>query len=310
MWFNTGVPLFFIISGFLMAQKKIDLNVNGIIIFYESRIKKLYLSYIVYILAISIVLILIGKPPTLTGVIMYLIGCPAFSVSGILGLGHLWFITVLLICYLQTPLLDYIKGRYNGSRRRDIWFWLLLILEFLLFFGVDKPAYGIHMVSYILGYRLGCRKWQCDSKTTIKWGFLAVFFSLVRLLLDTTVMAYDNKVYYYYDAIFQPIARLILAMWVFCVFIQHTEQIENWAMIHKKADWGITTFSAVSFEVYLTHQFIQLSVWKFIPHNGWIGMVVWVVLSIILTAINTIVLKQICLGIKRMTWCLSKKDGN
>lgn len=114
MWFNTGVPLFLIISGFLMSQKRICLNVSGIITFYKSRIKKVYLPYVVYILAISIVLFLVRKPPPPIGLVMYLMGCSALSENSILGLGHLWFMTVLLICYLQTPLLYYIRQKHSS----------------------------------------------------------------------------------------------------------------------------------------------------------------------------------------------------
>lgn len=174
---------------------------------------------------------------------------------------------------------------------------------------MDKPSYGIHIASYAVGYCMGCEKWKCDSKLTVRWGCLALVFSLIRLLLDTTVMAADYTIYYYYDATFQPIARFTLAMWIFCVSINHTEQIEDWALKHKKIDQAIQIFSAASFEVYLTHQFMQLSVWEFFPHNGLSGMTVWLILSIVLTAINTVVLKLICLGIeKKIVIPLTKRN--
>lgn len=291
MWLNTGVPLFFVISGFLMSKKKIQLDLKGIVSFYKTRISKFYLPYAVYILSVSAVLFLIRKPPNLVGLFMYLAGGAAFAENGILGLGHLWFISVLLICYLQTPLLQFLKRR----NRRMIGG--IFATQFLLFLLLDKPSYGIHIATYAVGYYLG-EDGKFSRHMTIQLGWLAAIFSMVRLLADTKFMAADYIIYYYYDALFQPVARFMLAMWIFCMAMQHTKNIESWAEKHKGMNKIIQQFSAASFEIYLTHQFIQLSVWEFLPHDGAVGMGMYIILSIVLTAMNTYALKLICSKIK------------
>lgn len=159
---------------------------------------------------------------------------------------------------------------------------------------------------------MGSTKIQIGKKMTTCWGCAALAFSVIRLLADEAFMAADYTIYYYDDALFQPIARFTLAMWISCEAFSHTQQIEDWATRNPRVNRTIQIFSAASFEVYLTHQFVQLSVWEFFPHNGVGGMILWILLSIVLTAINTIVLKLICSGIENKiikTFTKRKKEN-
>lgn len=297
MWLNTGVPLFFLISGFLMSKKNILLTNKGIFCYYGSRIKKLSLPYIVYILAVVVVLCLIQRPPTLSSVIMYLIGCAGFTENGVLGLGHLWFITVLLICYFLTPLLQLLKDSQGKAvhGRGTVALLCFCGIQLIAFIVIEKPSYGIHVISYTIGYVLlgNCER-SIDRGTIEHWGVAALVLSIIRLLADTRFMAAEYRVYYYYDALFQPIARLTIAVWIFCVAIFYCGKIQDWAEHYPRLDNMIQTFSAYSFEVYLTHQFIQLAVWEFFPHTNAVGVLVWIFMSAILTALNSWMLRIIC----------------
>lgn len=287
MWFNVGVPLFFIISAYLLALKShISTNLTH---FYKRRLISIFPSYLIYIASVVIVLFVIGKAPDIKSIICYGLGLSGLTDTNILGLGHLWFITVLLICYLITPFLDWIIDKRFFIPAISAF----LILQFLTFFIIHYPAYGIHVASYVLVYCFYHKKPNKNiTKTQVKiWFTSAAILSLMRLLFDRHFMEGDYEAYYYYDALFQPIARFALAMCIFTFFIYQSKRIEQWSLNHLKGHKVINAFSESSYEVYLTHQFILLAFWEFFPflHNG-IGLVIWVILSFVATIANTLIL--------------------
>ena len=292
MWLNVGVPLFFIISAYLLALKP---NISKEpLTFYRRRVQSIFPSYWIYLFCAVILLLIIGRGPDLYSIASFGTGMFGFAEGVILGMGHLWFITVLILCYLITPAIH----KLCSSTRGDKFMFLLAILlvaQFLLFFFVDRPSYGIHIGTYI-GVYCFYNKVQgvVTSKQIIIWTLLAIATSVVRFALDTVISVGDPKVYYYYDGLFQPFARFSCAMLLFTVFIYFSHKIENFSVANPRKHTVITRFSDISYEFYLTHQFILLAIWEFVPvlHNG-IGLVIWILVSFIATIVNTIVLIRI-----------------
>ena len=172
-----------------------------------------------------------------------------------------------------------------------------LAAQFLIFFFADYPSYGIHIASYVLVYCFYRKNSQNKATEKISkhqvyiWLILALVLSLMRLLLDRHFMDGDDETYYYYDALFQPIARFALAMCIFTFFVFQSEGIEKWARKYTKGNVIISRFSDLSYEVYLTHQFILLAFWEFFPflHCG-VGLTLWVIISFVATIANTLIL--------------------
>lgn len=288
MWFNLGVPLFFIISAFLMSVKTFEAIGEGA--YYIKRLKSIFLPYLIYILSIVIVLIIIGRSPSLKVVIMYVFGLAGFTDGGVLGLGHLWFISVLLICYFVTPWLYRILN--SNAEFKMLVIGAFLLAQFLLFILVGYPSYGIHISTYTIAYIGFYQTRQNISKQALLlWIALAIVSSIMRLILDPIFMVAEYKIYYYYDALFQPLARFSVAMALFCLFKYFSRPITEWDSSHSFLDKSIQSLSNISYEVYLTHQFIQLSIWEFFPcvHSGW-GLILWILGSVVFTWINSQIL--------------------
>lgn len=293
MWFNTGVPLFFIISAYLMFNKKFD--GEGVLTFYKKRVISIFVPYEIYLLAIILALCVIHQPPSLKAVLMYGLGLAGFSNVSILGLGHFWYITVLLFCYFITPLVLGIFCQWNDVIKKRIALFLVIIGQFLFLGFMGYPSYGIHIGGYIftLCYFVK-RSYRTTNREMQIWIVLAVIISMIRLVLDPIFRELEYAIYYTYDALFQPVARFILAMAIFVVFIENKELMYEWSLKHKRINHVIQAISGISYEIYLTHQFIQLSLWKFIPffHKG-IGILGWSVVCIIFTGINALFLYEI-----------------
>lgn len=97
-WFNVGVQIFFIISGWLYFNKEFN-SIKSVIKFYFKNAIKILVDYYIYISVLFVIFIAINRVPE--GMINL------FNLSGTIpGLGHLWFIKYILICYLLVPFFE------------------------------------------------------------------------------------------------------------------------------------------------------------------------------------------------------------
>lgn len=100
---NVGVQIFFFTSGFLYG--KID-----VVRPWEFYKKRLLRVYVPYIMVVTVVLLIQGLLGTWTvnmrDVIVYACNLQGFVSTSVDGLNHLWFLSVLMICYLLVPWLQ------------------------------------------------------------------------------------------------------------------------------------------------------------------------------------------------------------
>lgn len=284
MWLNSGVPMFFIISAYLMSLKE-DIS-SSRKSFYRRRLHSIFPAYWIYLASVVFVLFVIGRAPDIMSIATFGLGLSGLTDGNILGLGHLWFITVLLICYLLTPLLHHICHVYS-KRYRIVALSVLCVAQFTLFILLKHPSYGIHVGSYIFVYcfyRLNGK--DVSRMQTFVWACMALLFVAARIGLDGLASRY-----YYYDALFQPVARFVIAMALFAIFVYNSRWIESRASMTPCVHAAVSKFSDISYEVYLTHQFILLAFWEFIPvfHHG-AGLFFWIVISLLATVANSFLL--------------------
>ncbi len=293
MWLNIGVPIFFSVSAYLMAKKDLETGVKD---FYLKRIKTIFIPYEIYLWAVILVLFLIGQVPKKSAIITYSLGLSGFSRDSVLGLGHFWFITILLICYLITPVLFKISKRHeDGKVSLNISLIVSMLLITAVFVLVGTPHYAVHIGGYIYIYFRFRQPKPVGKRETIFWCLSALCLSVIRVVSDMAFEDLKNtKFYFYYDSLFQHFVRLVLAVAIFYLVLLFSYKIQKWSESHQKADKLICGFSGICYEVYLTHQFIQLSVWEFFPdlHNG-VLIFVWIIASAVLTILNSLLLSWV-----------------
>ena len=115
---NIGVQVFFFISGYLYGHKA----VTDWKLFFKGRLLKVYFPFIVvssfFILAYIITDVKVSK----TSILSYILNTQMFT-GKIKGLGHLWFVSAIAICYLTTPLLQVLQSRSS------VLIWVLLVFS-------------------------------------------------------------------------------------------------------------------------------------------------------------------------------------
>ncbi len=139
--FNTGVQVFFILSGFLYGSKQIQ----SVRQFYTKRILKLYVPFFIWVLFSSVLLfIYVPECVTLKGIV-----CQVAMRSNLPGLSHLWFMKVIFICYLILPLVD-------SMLKRNVTLTIICVSTFIcIALSLTYNPFFIWVAIYYIGFCMG-----------------------------------------------------------------------------------------------------------------------------------------------------------
>ena len=193
--FNVGVFIFIIISGYLFGKKDIDKPVNWII----KRIKKIMIPVWIWVFVVNIIYLMKGIPLNFVGIISYIFDMQGWF--GIMnGLEHLWFLSVIMICYFITPFLEKVrKNQLNFLKIILVFFIVSIICSFV---NVKLGRYIFDVNLYISAYYYSFfeNKFK-KNKTNIFTYMGIIILSMItrvicRKFLDETVV-YTNIVVLY-----------------------------------------------------------------------------------------------------------------
>lgn len=279
-WLNTGVQVFFALSAYLMSKKSFA-AISDVLQFYKKRVLRVMLPMWIYTACLVVVLLVLRIQVEPVAILLYAVGGAGFAPSGVLGLGHFWYITVILICYLLVPLLDSISKKKHP--------WLLSISLSVICLAVmtlaGKSMYGVNIALFIFAYLL-FRKHAEEQLASGKIAALlivTVLFNALRILLDG--YAFSEAVAPLYDGIFVTASKCLLGLSLFLLLMKVLNNDGN----GKVAQY----LSKRSYEIYLVHQFILLAADEYIPFPGKgtvLGAALLLLVSAILIWCNTEVL--------------------
>ncbi len=149
-WFNVGVQIFLIISGYLYCSK--DYSKESPIKILKKQFKKILIPYYLWLpIVILLYYILCPQHLSLTGVVKYILCCGVLE-----GQGHFWFIPYILFCYLITPYLYWVRSSVKECNLiRTLVVYCCIIVLFIVLSSAFKSYFSAaYVVCYILGYFL------------------------------------------------------------------------------------------------------------------------------------------------------------
>ena len=174
--------MFFFLSGFLYANKVVDLNALK-----KQFIKILVPYYLVVILA-NIAWILSGFSnikSIISAILLY-------GYGDFVGLRHLWFVAYILIAYTLTPLIQSIIKGHEGSLYKMIIGCAFILVGTFLFFELFASYYNAAwIICYFIGLILG-RLLGSDNIQMTRGGVcivyviagFAVVFNGIQIVVD------------------------------------------------------------------------------------------------------------------------------
>lgn len=181
-WFNVGVQIFFVISGYLYGGKKIDKPLD----FINKGFKKILIPYWLFLILAIILYVFFARDCINLKILV-----KAFLCSGTLqGLGHLWFVGYILFCYLLTPYLYWIrKSTESESFTYTVYYFLsLIVITQVLAISFDSYFMPDRVACYMIGFFIPTIKYK--SSTRQKKLLLGIIF-LSALLMNSF------RVYFY-----------------------------------------------------------------------------------------------------------------
>ncbi len=250
--FNVGVPLFFIISGYLFGNKTIDKTFPWL----KKRLLRIVTPVYLYYAVCVIVLLLIGNlgDISLWATVKQLLNLHGFVGGGIGNVvtGHLWFVSYIILCYILTPVLQFCVKHF--SKRTVIGgVCIVAALEILLMLSIptfEFMSWFAGCIAYAVAYfycAYGGKK--LNGKQYVLLSVLTVCMLGVRIFGK---MYMDGS--QLYDRVIVPYSHCVLAFWMFFTLLWIGDKLFD----GKKDSKVLNVLNDLSYYVYIVHYCLLL----------------------------------------------------
>lgn len=265
--FNIGVQIFLAISGYLYGGKII----KNWFSWFKKRFIKLYIPYSIFLIfCIPFYYLFAPEVINIKSIFIYLLDLQgAVAAANIKGLSHLWFMTVIALCYLITPVLQIV------SKCRVVipLFLFVSLLIFFVFKILIAPFswFFVYILGYLYATERGYRKF-----------FISVFVSAL-FVWSAVSISWDDILNYknILNQIFHAFSGLMIIICTISIFkrlkLELNGKILNFTDGH-------------SFEVYLIHHIFILGPFSLMQFTRF--ELVNILMVITLTLILSILLKR------------------
>lgn len=241
---NIGVPLFFILSGFLFGQKGVHAPYRK---WFLRRLHRLWIPYWLFLVVLAIIYLVKGLNVLTADWLLLFFGLQG-SVVGVWGAGQTWFISALLLCYALTP---GIAKTVEKIGRKQLPYVLMILSTLPALLLLMKPAaigtllapIFLYAAAYFIGSGIVTVKINglgaCIASTIVFLSFALRF--VLRLYFDGTV---------FYSGIVATYTHYAAALAIFYLFA--------WFFAERKPARIVSFFGEISFEVYLYHYMLTV----------------------------------------------------
>ena len=160
------------------------------------------------------------------------------------GAEHLWYLTIAMVCYFITPILD--KNKYKLSKQNLIVFFIVyiviqLIMSYFIYeqFGRYLILIGLYIISYFIGFYWNSE--SIDFKMFILYGISLIFALALRII---GMIIFDDSILYDVLIVGYTHSLLGLALFFIVFYIVKRFKLNIFFNFVKK-------FDTISYEVYL-----------------------------------------------------------
>lgn len=239
-----GVYLFLIISGYLYGKKDISKN-STYTKWLISRGKRILIPLYVFMIILFCIYIALGLKIQPIHWIVYIFNLQGLGID-VHGAEHLWYLTIAMICYFITPILD--KNKYKLNKQKLIVFFVVyvaiqLIMSYFIYeqFGRYLILIGLYIVSYLIGFY-----WSNENinfKMFISYCINLVFALALRII---GMIMFDGSILY--DVLIVGYTHSLLGLSIFFIEFYIVKQFKLNILFNI-----VKKFDAISYEIYLVH---------------------------------------------------------
>ena len=285
-FFNVGVQIFLIISGFLYGYKEINL---APVEWLSIRFSKILVPYwILLFLYICLSLLVSVELPFVE------ICKSLFGFGNLPGLNHLWFIPNILFCYVITPYVKSIITRSNGSFHT----FLVFLFIYIIVSSIVNLYFRHDFIScYILGLFIGFHYYKSQKKDifirniSVCFIFLALITNLIRIYFPLDYINHSIL------TVYANYCHLLLALAFFCISF----------MLFRSINYKVHLFyisDRYSYFIYLTHHIFILSPLSLMSLTN--NCIFNILIVLILSVISSFIVKKLSELIETNSFCRKK----
>lgn len=269
---NTFNIIFLALSAFLLGLSWQKHNCPEYkISFITKRLRKLSNSYYTFIVIMFIFLAYTGYNNTIKDWLMHIFFLPWFD--KLPGFGHLWFITMIVICYIGIFVVSRLPLQIvNKCKERGIILLLVSIVTQMIIGRMGLPNYIlVYLLLYIYAFLNAERILNFIDRIPLK-----------SSMISGTVIIIAAILLFYFNLLNEYTSKwcgIISALAVFTIFVKLFKNSAKNAIVEY--------ISTISFELYLVHHvfcFGKYSLYQIIP-NPILGTIAIFIISIILAAL-------------------------
>lgn len=248
---RVAVPLFFMVSGFLLLQKTEPYGD-----FFKKRALKVFVPFIAW----SVIYMLWKKESFDLPFSMKIVASYLIKILRGPRENHLWFFYALIGLYLFTPILRvFVKGAsiFDLYYFCGLWFLVVPVLSFVQEFFPIKIGFELYFIAGYSGYfMLGLLLGRLHYTRSQLYGFgvLLLIFSV-----GTTVLSYFVKSEYFVSYL----SMNIVLMTAFAFILLREVQISD--SLHR----FLIPLSRASFGIYLVHVIVLAELEKMPAVGNW-----------------------------------------
>lgn len=276
--FNVGVFVFFIISGYLYGTKYIDKRYLSK--WYFQRIIKLFVPLYLVMTVVFIGMRMQGLYVSSEQYIVFGLNLQGFF-GKVQGGAQLWFLTVIMICYIVTPLYQKMKELdkkiiiFIGSV-----YFIIQIVTSIAGLG-NVPNYLMYIGVYGMAYFVLPKIYNRITKKEL------IIYTIIMLIamgirLGTRSCLDGTNIYDYIVALY---THLILGIWIVVAIKYFYEEVKE-----KLNHDLIKKIDGYTMEIYMVHVMFMYPPFQMM---GRYGTAVDTVMVIICTVISAFLLKAV-----------------
>lgn len=288
--FNVGNTIFFLLSGFLNASIN---NTQDSFSWLGRRFRKILIPYYLYCFTI---IVLYSEKVSTINVISGVLNIQAFLQSYLPYSGHLWYLSIICLCYVFTPALSVAE---QNNRRVIAVIASVLSISFVL--AITGPTHGIRVLSnylrdvlvYFIGMMARRRNWI--SKGRNNYFLLTILMTIAQILrlgiiILTRIIpsATLNNIYTYYYCGF---SHFILAAWISITIIRFVTEHYDFV---RNISSPVIFISSISYEIYLVHNVLLLG------EKSMVGLTNIIVINILIFFGITVAMALVLHGISKL----------
>lgn len=243
-WFNVGVQIFLCISGFLYGNKKIDSPIK----FISKNFKKILVPYFCFLIPSIILYFIFHNDSIDISTAIYAL----LTRRTIDGLGHLWFVSYILFCYLITPYLQALANTMKKLKWQAYFFVFILItiIGFLFSYTFNCFFDFSRIFCYLFGYFAAVFLRNYKNNIFKNFTYIMIVFTIIINIVKI-YFKYINPQTFMFFNYFTEYAHAFLGITITLIFIVFFKNIKKIAFLDLTDKY--------SFFIYIVHQLFILS---------------------------------------------------